>query len=233
MTSLTVNDAAAEQVVELLPTLNRLHAQLRTSTQPLVAEVRAAVTATFVGSPSRDVAIALAHADGLISATDTGTAVSVADLLAPALAAATAVYGVGVTGEAKLSDAAGLFADATTVVYELRDGQTVAGWFAVRVRENGAVSGISALTDRSVAARLFRINDVEMALTVVIGRTRMPVRDVLGLEPGAVIELDRSAGAPADILLNGRLIAVGEVVVVDQDYAVRVTRILEVQDGSS
>ena len=43
----------------------------------------------------------------------------------------------------------------------------------------------------------------------------MSVRDVLGLEPGAVIELDRSAGAPADVLLNGRLIAHGEIVIGD------------------
>jgi flagellar motor switch protein FliN/FliY len=69
-----------------------------------------------------------------------------------------------------------------------------------------------------------------MSLTVEIGRTRMSVRDVLNLEPGAVVELDRSAGAPADILLNGRLIAYGEVVVVDQDYAVRVTQILDTPD---
>ena len=70
-----------------------------------------------------------------------------------------------------------------------------------------------------------------MALTVEIGRTRMSVRDVLGLEPGSVVELDRAAGAPADILLNGRMIAQGEVVVVDQDYAVRITRILDIADG--
>ena len=82
------------------------------------------------------------------------------------------------------------------------------------------------------AERLGRINGVEMALTVEIGRTRMTVREVLALEPGAVVELDRSAGAPADILLNGRVIAHGEVVVVDQDYAVRVTRILDAQEGA-
>ena len=46
-----------------------------------------------------------------------------------------------------------------------------------------------------------------------------------------MIELDRSAGAPADVLLNGRLIAHGEVVVVDQDYAVRITKILDVPEG--
>ncbi len=70
-----------------------------------------------------------------------------------------------------------------------------------------------------------------MTLTVEIGRTRMSVRDVLGMEPGAVVELDRSAGAPADVLLNGRLIAHGEVVVVDQDYAVRITKILDVAEA--
>ena len=59
------------------------------------------------------------------------------------------------------------------------------------------------------------------------------VRDVLNLEPGRVVELDRSAGAPADILLNGRLIANGEVVVIDQDYAVRITKILDVAEGLS
>ncbi len=69
-------------------------------------------------------------------------------------------------------------------------------------------------------------------MTVEIGRARMSVRDVLDLEPGAVIELDRSAGAPADVLLNGRLVAHGEVVVVDQDYAVRITQIFDVAEGS-
>ena len=70
-----------------------------------------------------------------------------------------------------------------------------------------------------------------MDLTVEVGRTRMTVRDVLELEPGRIIELDRSAGAPADVKLNGRLIAHGEIVVVDQDYAVRITKILDVAEG--
>ena len=89
------------------------------------------------------------------------------------------------------------------------------------------------MSTEPISGKLGRINNVEMALTVEIGRTRMSVRDVLALEPGAVVELDRSAGAPADILLNGRLIAHGEIVVVDQDYAVRVTKILDVPDSLS
>jgi flagellar motor switch protein FliN/FliY len=79
--------------------------------------------------------------------------------------------------------------------------------------------------------RLRRIQDVEMALTVEIGRTRMSVREALSMEPGTVVELDRSAGAPVDVLLNGRRIAVGEVVVVDQDYAVRISRILDTAEA--
>jgi flagellar motor switch protein FliN/FliY len=70
------------------------------------------------------------------------------------------------------------------------------------------------------------LRDVEMELTVELGRTRMTVRELLGLAPGAVVELDRAAGSPADLLVNGRLIARGEVVVVDEDFAVRITEIL-------
>jgi flagellar motor switch protein FliN/FliY len=65
-----------------------------------------------------------------------------------------------------------------------------------------------------------------MELTVELGRTRMTVRELLGLSPGAVVELDRAAGSPADLLVNGRLIARGEVVVVDEDFAVRITEIV-------
>ena len=68
---------------------------------------------------------------------------------------------------------------------------------------------------------------VEMELVVEIGRTRMPVRDVLSLEPGRVVELDRAAGSPADIKLNGRLIGHGTVVVAEGDFAIRVERILD------
>jgi flagellar motor switch protein FliN/FliY len=81
----------------------------------------------------------------------------------------------------------------------------------------------------SAAARrngLELLRDVEMELTVELGRTRMTVRELLALAPGAVVELDRAAGSPADLLVNGRLIARGEIVVVDEDFAVRITEIL-------
>jgi len=71
------------------------------------------------------------------------------------------------------------------------------------------------------------LHGVDMEVTVELGRTRMTVRELLALSPGTVLELDRAAGSPADLLVNGRLIARGEVVVVDEDFGLRVTEILD------
>ena len=73
------------------------------------------------------------------------------------------------------------------------------------------------------------LHGVDMELTVELGRTRMAVRDLLALAPGDVLELDRAAGSPADLLVNGRLIARGEVVVVDEDFGLRVTQIIDAE----
>jgi flagellar motor switch protein FliN len=70
------------------------------------------------------------------------------------------------------------------------------------------------------------LHGVVMDVTVELGRTRMSVRELLELTPGTVLELDRAAGSPADLLVNGRLIARGEVVVVDEDFGLRVTEIV-------
>lgn len=71
------------------------------------------------------------------------------------------------------------------------------------------------------------LHGVDMEVTVELGRTRMTVRDLLALTPGAVLELDRAAGSPADLLVNGRLVARGEVVVIDEDFGLRVTEIID------
>ncbi len=78
-----------------------------------------------------------------------------------------------------------------------------------------------------VARGLEMLHGVVMEVTVELGRTRMSVRELLALSPGAVLELDRAAGSPADLLVNGRLIARGEVVVVDEDFGLRVTEIID------
>jgi flagellar motor switch protein FliN/FliY len=76
------------------------------------------------------------------------------------------------------------------------------------------------------AAGLDLLRDVEMEVTAELGRTRMSVRELLSLTPGAVVELDRAAGSPADLLVNGTLIARGEVVVVDEDFGLRISEIV-------
>jgi len=68
--------------------------------------------------------------------------------------------------------------------------------------------------------------DVNMELTVELGRTRKSIKDILGMGEGTVIELDKLAGEPVDILVNGKLIARGEVVVIDENFGVRVTEII-------
>jgi flagellar motor switch protein FliN/FliY len=76
------------------------------------------------------------------------------------------------------------------------------------------------------------LGDVEMGVTVELGRTRMLVRDILDLSPGSVIELDRAAGAPIDVLVNGTLIARGEVVVIDEEFGIRITEVIGYEDGA-
>ena len=76
------------------------------------------------------------------------------------------------------------------------------------------------------AGRIDLIMDLPLPVTVELGRTSMLIRDILGLGPGSVVELDRVAGEPVDILVNGKLIAKGEVVVVDENFGVRVVDIV-------
>ena len=76
------------------------------------------------------------------------------------------------------------------------------------------------------------LHDVEMGVTAELGRRRMTVRDLLSLTPGAVIELDRAAGSPVDVLVNGTLIARGEVVVIDEEFGIRIAEIVVGADAN-
>lgn len=69
--------------------------------------------------------------------------------------------------------------------------------------------------------------DVQMTMTVELGRTKMYIKDILGLGEGSIIELDKLAGEPVDLLVNSKLIAKGEVVVIDENFGVRVTDIVK------
>ncbi len=70
------------------------------------------------------------------------------------------------------------------------------------------------------------IMDVPLEITVELGRTKKLIRDILEFGPGTILELDKLAGEPVDILVNGKYIAKGEVVVIDESFGVRITDII-------
>lgn len=224
--------AAATAVARLLP-----------STTPLVAVPApagarpapdaVAVVASFVGSTSADLTLVADAAvrEALAAGGRDGTALDLADALRPALEAAVAELGPGVLEAARTCPAAEAFSDDADLFALQNAGQTQA-WFALRVRTSPSATTGAAVGVPTQRASLNVLYDVEMTLTAELGRTRLPVRQVLELTPGAVLELDRAAGSPADVMVNGRLIARGEVVVIDEDFGIRITEIVSGADGA-
>lgn len=75
-------------------------------------------------------------------------------------------------------------------------------------------------------ANLEAILDVPVTLSMEVGRTRIPIRNLLQLNQGSVVELDRAAGEPLDVFVNGTLVAHGEVVVVNEKFGIRLTDVI-------
>lgn len=94
-----------------------------------------------------------------------------------------------------------------------------------------APTGHSAGSGSTMGAPITLLSDVDMQVTVELGRTKLPMRELLSLQPGMVVELDRQAGAPIDVLINGRLLARGEVVVLDEQFGLRITEIVSDPSG--
>ena len=215
MTSTTAHESAvAAAFAARLPTAAPATARAAQAS----GDTGEAVVASFIGDTSAQLAVQLLDPAALV---DGMPDAPLTDRLHGTLIAAVGALGPGTLGDPALEDASAVFTHPLAQVFDLvDDAERTIGRLAVRITRT---SGAAAAPSR----RLNRIAGVEMDLTVEIGRTRMAVREVLDLEPGRIVELDRSAGAPADVKLNGRIIAHGEIVVVDQDYAVRITRILE------
>lgn len=74
--------------------------------------------------------------------------------------------------------------------------------------------------------------NVELEVTVQLGQTRRNIREILNCGPGSVLELDRLAGESVDILVNGRLVARGEVVVIGENFGVRITDLVRQEGGA-
>jgi flagellar motor switch protein FliN/FliY len=243
-----VTEMAAVAAAAALPSVDALTAGPAERPSPmLTAAFAGAVVADLGGAGGR---IGLLVAPSLVSAL-ADTPLGELDLTAvvqPALDAAAQQLGRAAQG-ARIVDLAAVDAEMGEpyVAAVIADSQPVA---ALLVADSAAAPVAapateapfvgSAPTAASAGAAsapqptrgIEMLHGVIMDVTVELGRTQMSVRDLLALTPGTVLELDRAAGSPADLLVNGRLIARGEVVVVDEDFGLRVTEILDDNAGA-
>ncbi|PWJ52581.1 flagellar motor switch protein FliN/FliY [Quadrisphaera granulorum] len=209
------------------------------SLAPAADATGTAVVVPFTGGTSGVVTVIVDGGLQEALASAEGGPLSLAEALAPALDAAVAALGPAVSAPAEILDAADAVARGaeTGVVWAPLvggEGGDVVAWLGLSVSSTSPSAptatasplAASLPTQRS-GSGMHLLRDVEMVLTVELGRTRMSVKELLALTPGSVIELDRAAGAPADLMVNGRLLARGEVVVVDEDYGLRITEIIQ------
>jgi flagellar motor switch protein FliN len=227
---------AAEAALAVLPTSRALAVGA-----PIAATADAltdgqAVTAKFSGAANGEVVVVVGQdlADALkespLGELDLTAAVR------PALEAAARVFGPvvldpGVVMEPGVALSA-LAAKDDAVAIPLVEGEEVRAVLALALNPwpSDEPGPADVARQESTTARfrggLDMLHDVEMEVSAELGRTRMSVRELLSLNPGAIVELDRAAGSPADLLVNGRLIARGEVVVVDENFGIRITEIV-------
>ncbi len=106
--------------------------------------------------------------------------------------------------------------------------QVAPAQFANFANHAGASGGSNRTTDVTTGATndIGMILDIPVQLTVELGRTRIPIKNILQLAQGSVVELEALAGEPMDVLVNGYLIAQGEVVVVNEKFGIRLTDIV-------
>ncbi len=90
--------------------------------------------------------------------------------------------------------------------------------------------GISGPTLTVDDSALEMIMDIPLEISVELGRMKMMVKDVVELGSGSILQIDKAAGEPVDVLVNGRLVARGEVVVIEDNFGVRITEILSLQE---
>ena len=89
--------------------------------------------------------------------------------------------------------------------------------------QNFAAGGAEMVSAESIGL----IKDVPLEVTVELGRTSKSISDILEFAPGTIIELDKIAGEPIDVLVNGKFVAKGEVVVIEESFGVRIMEIIK------
>ncbi|MGY1831428.1 flagellar motor switch protein FliN [Geodermatophilus sp. SYSU D01180] len=189
---------------------------------PVPPAAAAAVGARLSGEITGDVVLVLSAE--VVEALDNSPVgpMDVATALRPALEAAAATLG-RVRVDAERTE------DPVTALDGLRDKGMFVAVPLVAGADHQATLALQVTlptAPRTPRNSLDLLRHVAMEVTVEIGRTRMTVGELLSLHPGEVVELDRAASAPADLLVNGTLIARGEVVVVDEDFGLRISEIV-------
>jgi flagellar motor switch protein FliN/FliY len=224
--------ATAQRVADLLPTATPLTVGAAAGVEVAAANVpqdAVAVHAEVLGEQAGTVVVIVDSTLASALAESPMGPLPLADALRPALEALRGVLGVGTLGAVSETSAAGtvtLLQGRDAVVVPLNGASGPAAWLVVAAAGSGEAHATSAAAQPFSGAGLDLLQDVVMELSAELGRTTMTVRELLNLQPGAVVELDRLAGSPADLLVNGRLIARGEVVVVDEDYALKITELV-------
>ena len=97
-----------------------------------------------------------------------------------------------------------------------------------------AADGVAEAVEAAAAMRAPKtvdfIKDVTLAVTIEVGRSRMTIQDLLQLGQGSVVELEKLAGAPLDIFINGKRVAIGEAVIVNEKFGVRLKEIISPEE---
>ncbi len=159
-----------------------------------------------------------------------------ADELSPWLAGCAAALGLPAGGAMDMTPPP---QDAVVLTFRTEGGATATLWLAPAVL--GATDPVPADFPQlggsggaaAPSAGIDLLLEVPMVLTVELGRTERRIRDVLALQRGSIVELDRLAGEPVDLMVNGHLIAHAEVVVVDENFGVRITDIVSATERIS
>jgi flagellar motor switch protein FliN/FliY len=230
--------AAATQAAGLVPSSAPLTAGRPVEAAEVLAALPAgavAVVADVVGATSGTVLVVAENALADALAASPMGPLPIVDALRPALDALASAFGTAAVADVREVPAelalGELGASPVHAVVPLTGDAGAQAWVGIaRARSASATASLPAPRHGNAGRGLEMLHDVVMELTAELGRTRMTVRDLLGLQPGTVVELDRLAGSPADLLVNGRLIARGEVVVVDEDYALKITELLSGAD---
>jgi len=155
---------------------------------------------------------------GLINLTLKGAAVPVQLYLAAELAAAISTVTAAPAAEAAEAQGEGDFKPGLASEAGADDGPAEVNPVSLAEAETGQV------LDMEQGLEL--LGEVNVSITVELGRTRKYVREVLNFAPGSIIELDKLEGEPVDVYVNGMLFARGEIVTIDESFAVRITEIM-------